>query len=108
MSIQPLSVCSHWLPLLCCRRAAGADAVSWYLSTVGNTTVLTRNEEAQLGAIIHLGSAVKRAQKQLQADDGAEPSLDEVCISFGCAYLTSRWLMTALMSSSCHVALLVA
>jgi hypothetical protein len=47
---------------------------------VGNTTVLTRNEEAQLGAIIHLGSAVKRAQQQLQADDGAEPSLDEVGI----------------------------
>jgi hypothetical protein len=48
---------------------------------VGNTTVLTRNEEAQLGAIIHLGSAVKRAQKQLQAEDGTEPSLDEVGIS---------------------------
>lgn len=43
--------------------------------------MLTRNEEAQLGAIIHLGSAVKRAQQQLQADDGTEPSLDEVGIS---------------------------
>ena len=52
--------------------------MSWYLHTVGNTTVLTRNEEAQLGAVIHLGSAVKRAQKELRGSDDTEPSLDEV------------------------------
>jgi hypothetical protein len=65
--------------------------VSWYLNTVGNTTVLTRNEEAQLGAIIHLGSAVKRAQKELRAEDGSEAPLDEVGIPLGpCKRVSSQ------------------
>ena len=78
--------------------------------------MLTRNEEAQLGAIIHLGSAVKRAQQQLQADDGTEPSLDEVGISYsptlndlrpGFACQTSRQLITASLSTSCLVAFMI-
>lgn len=60
------------------RRATASDAVSWYLHSVGNTKVLTRNEEVQLGAIIHLGSTVSQAQRELETADGSEASLDEV------------------------------
>lgn len=42
--------------------------------------MLTRNEEVQLGAIMHLGSTVRQAQQELQAANGSEPSLDEVHI----------------------------
>lgn len=79
ISLRNLSLLNRVHPL-CCRRATASDAVSWYLHSVGNTNVLTRNEEVQLGAIMHLGSTVRQAQQDLQAANGSEPSLDEVHI----------------------------
>ena len=41
-----------------CRGAGGYDAVQQYVASMGDVGVLTKEEEVQLGAIVHLGQQV--------------------------------------------------
>lgn len=66
------------------KRAFASDAASWYLNSMGSTTVLTRQEEVQLGAIMHLGKTIRAAQEKLRKQqDGKEASMEDVARLLG-------------------------
>eukprot|EP00887_Chlorella_sp_A99_P007133 scaffold2.g7133.t1 len=69
------------------RRRAGAqsDSVAMFLTSLGNTCVLSREQELELCRILQRGVGLERAAARLQRSLGRLPTLDEVAAAGGLA-----------------------